>query len=194
MGQYYRPVVILDNGENNTVSTNSWDFHNGAKLMEHSYVGNHFVAMGMYLISLCDKGDGVTFVWAGDYADNADGKEDNWYGIARENEDNGVNEDTVIEAKELLASNGDGIVNPFKYIINHTTKQFVEVGEFENNKWKLHPLPLLTADGNGRGMGDYSGKKNAKSVGAWAYSRISVGNEVPDGYTKYNKWKTEYEE
>ena len=152
--------------------------------------------MGMYLISLCDKGDGVTFVWAGDYADGVDGKEEeeNWYSIASGNEDKGVNEDTVIKAIELLASNGDGIVNPFKYIINHTTKQFVEVGEFEEGKWKLHPLPLLTADGNGRGGGDYCGKNNAKSIGAWAYCRISVGNEVPDGYTKYKGWKTEYDD
>ena len=191
MGQYYRPVVILDNEENNTVSTNSWDFGNGAKLMEHSYVGNRFVAMGMYLISLCDKGYGVKFAWCGDYADAVDGKKENWYDIASDNEKNGVNMDIVAKAKELLASSG---VNPFKYIINHTTKQFVEVGEPERGKGKLHPLPWLTADGNGRGGGDYHGKKNAKSVGAWAYSRISVGNDIPEGYTKYDGWKTEYEE
>jgi hypothetical protein len=43
----------------------------------------------------------------------------------------------------------------------------------------LHPLPLLTAEGNGRGGGDYDGP-NMDMVGTWARDVISMENEAPD--------------
>ena len=42
----------------------------------------------------------------------------------------------------------------------------------------LHPLSLLTAEGNGRGGGDYNGP-NMDMVGTWARDVISMENEAP---------------
>jgi hypothetical protein len=42
-------------------------------------------------------------------------------------------------------------------------------------------LPLLTAEGNGRGGGDYRGE-NENLIGSWARDIISVEMEIPDGY------------
>lgn len=50
-----------------------------------------------------------------------------------------------------------------------------------NNDWILHPLPLLTAVGNGLGGGDYYGI-NKDQVGGWAWCTISVEDDIPVGY------------
>ena len=39
-------------------------------------------------------------------------------------------------------------------------------------------FPLLCADGNGRGGGDYEGT-NMELIGSWAFDRIGVANELP---------------
>jgi hypothetical protein len=100
----------------------------------------------------------------------------------------------------------------YRYIINHTKKEYVKVPAYEKDKWIIHPLPILLADGNGRGGGDYHDeictnpeeedldkreyvkKPNAKFVGAWAYDTISVTNNEADakGYTKID-WEDELE-
>lgn len=47
MGQYYKPVVLKEDYENKSfpciLSLTPRKMGNGAKLMEHSYVGNNFV-------------------------------------------------------------------------------------------------------------------------------------------------------
>jgi hypothetical protein len=100
----------------------------------------------------------------------------------------------------------------YRYIINHTKKQYVKVPSYEKDKWIIHPLPILLSDGSGRGGGDYKDeiclnpdekdwdkqihekKHNAKFVGAWAYDTISVTNNEADakGYTKID-WEDELE-
>ena len=44
----------------------------------------------------------------------------------------------------------------------------------------VHPLPILTAIGNGRGGGDYWGM-NQDKVGTWAMDLLEMTDEVPDG-------------
>ena len=46
---------------------------------------------------------------------------------------------------------------------------------------QINPLPLLLAQGNGQGGGDYRGK-NENTVGIWAKNEISIEFEVPEGY------------
>ena len=67
MGQYYRGVIL--NEEKNEVinSLCCYAHGNGAKLMEHSYIGNHYVRAYEYLLSTTFKNK--RFVWCGDYAD-----------------------------------------------------------------------------------------------------------------------------
>jgi hypothetical protein len=47
----------------------------------------------------------------------------------------------------------------------------------------LHPLSLLTAEGNGAGGGDYRGS-NEIIVGSWARDVISIDEEIPENYTE----------
>ena len=49
---------------------------------------------------------------------------------------------------------------------------------------KYHPLPLLVAEGNCRGGGDYNGI-NENIVGSWARDVISVENNIQEGYTEF---------
>ena len=75
MGQYYAPVILKENWKKEEqpvrASVKCYDFDNGAKLMEHSYVGNNFVKAAMLAITKFDtENKGVPFVWCGDYADN----------------------------------------------------------------------------------------------------------------------------
>ena len=46
---------------------------------------------------------------------------------------------------------------------------------------KIHPLPLLTCEGNNRGGGDYRGDEKGL-IGAWARDVISIDNMVPTGF------------
>lgn len=72
MGQYYRPLLFkadAKNCNNDTLlaSFNSWDYDNGLKLMEHSWVRNSLVCAVLCKIKQYGK---VRIVWAGDYADD----------------------------------------------------------------------------------------------------------------------------
>jgi hypothetical protein len=49
--------------------------------------------------------------------------------------------------------------------------------------YRIDPMPLLCAEGNGRGGGDYHGSA-MKLIGSWARDLISVESEIPNGYTE----------
>jgi hypothetical protein len=65
---------------------------------------------------------------------------------------------------------------PYRYIVNHTKKQYTD-----KDAEHFHPLPLLTAEGNGRGGGDYRGL-NEDKIGIWARDVISIEKAAPEGY------------
>ena len=71
----------------------------------------------------------------------------------------------------------------YKYIINFDKHVFVKIPNAKKNEYIIHPLPLLCADGNGSGGGDYDGT-NMELIGAWAFDRIGVSNELPNDITK----------
>ena len=73
-------------------------------------------------------------------------------------------------------------------ILNNELKKYIEIPE-NNDDWVIHPLPLLCADGNGLGGGDYYGI-NMDKVGIWAYDRLGVTNKRPH----YKKIKVEFKE
>ena len=63
-----------------------------------------------------------------------------------------------------------------RYIINETKKEYVNLYDVPSfDGWKYHPLPLLTADGNGLGGGDYSGS-DLMYVGRWKGDVIRVAS------------------
>ena len=183
MGQYYKPCVLKKNYKNVKQpvisSLYSHEFDNGLKLMEHSWVGNHFVKAAMQLIA---KYKGYPFVWCGDYADeiftDINGESANAYMLA--------NTITPTELEEIVKENG--IEENYKYIVNYTKREYIKVPE-DNDDWTVHPLPLLCADGNSRGSGDYRGI-NMNKVGIWAYNRIGVTNKRPH----YKRIEIKFEE
>lgn len=168
MGQYYRPTILRKNHKLVTksnpclASLSPYDFNNGAKLMEHSYIGNKYVGAVMNLIADDSHFYGHPFAWVGDYADEVNGKD--LYSCASE-----IEERTYNKYEDCIA-----LPNEFKYLVNLTKKQYIELKTYKPNVLQVHPLPLLTAVGNGRGRGDYS--RDDKRVGSWAFDRIGCTN------------------
>lgn len=68
----------------------------------------------------------------------------------------------------------------FKYLVNHDKKQFIDKSKvpLDGDGWQIHPLPLMTCEGNGRGGGDFRGE--SKLVGSWARDVISVTSKKSD--------------
>lgn len=185
MGQYYKPVSIE---KREHVLSHSYD--NGLKLMEHSYIGNHFMRAVEALLVVGGAWYGDRIVWAGDYADDERGITD------PENPDRDMNLysicDTEIKPKPIAKSH--------RFVINMDTKEFVDTTKvpisdiWTDEKGKeypfiIHPLSILTCEGNGRGGGDLH--KESKLVGKWARARVSVTNEVPADYKelKFNLYE-----
>ena len=204
MGQYYRGAIIKSYKNGNVRVRKAfccYNHDNGAKLMEHSYVGNYYVKE--YEKALATKFYGSQFVWVGDYADRSEiydaackyiedeslarakrkGYEFNPHGKW------GEEYSKFVDGKEITASEKQfsektnyNKLKDYKYIINLTKKEYVEIPT-KTNDLLIHPLPLLCCDGNGRGGGDYYGS-DIEMVGIWAYDCIGIGDEIPDGYTK----------
>jgi hypothetical protein len=170
MGQYYKVVFLAEKEENKKDFIRIFIevcFGNGMKLMEHSYLKNNFVNAIEYLLSPEGSFYKSRIVWAGDYADYEIKCAENLYHIT-ENE----------PSKEYIPKNK--ISSEYKYIVNHTKKQYID-----KNKYELyHPLPLITAEGNGRGGGDYHGI-NEDKIGLWSRDVISIEKEFPVEYDEF---------
>jgi len=80
--------------------------------------------------------------------------------------------------------------NP-QFIINYTKNQYVNIKHVKcenpevwgSEEWFIHPLPLLTCEGCGRGGGDYHQSEDHPSyqyIGAWARDIIGVSNQKAD--------------
>ncbi len=184
MGQYYRPVS-LDTMEH----LSPYAFDNGAKLMEHSYIGNNYVAAVELLLIEGGRWDKHRIVWAGDYADGE--KLDSPLFQKKEypdENDPGANIYSLLDdSKELsfliTASPSDHI-----YLVNFDKKQYVDKTKVPNlpgwdEPTQIHPLPLLTAEG-GSGNGDYRGEDPNELIGSWARNRIGLRNAIPEGFTE----------
>jgi hypothetical protein len=177
MGQYYHSAILADDKKTVVSWVYSHDIKerfkgydgrmhtmgSGLKLMEHSYLRNKFVNTFESLI----LNNPQRVVWGGDYADNCDGLDTNVFDRCEDNLK--VIPTYAVKARES------------RYIVNHTTRQFVDKTKVINNGgWKIHPLPLLTCEGNGRGGGDYRIVDGC--VGIWARDVISVQSTKPNGF------------
>jgi hypothetical protein len=181
MGQYYRPTFL--GKKNKPISfVRCYDFGSGAKLMEHSWMANDFVGFVIKeYIKVNLANDGEKEYYNEKYID-----------------ENGLN---IYDLTELAVQITDpSITDPynqkidlalpkkFKYLINHTKKEFVDKSKVPSNSegWTIHPLPLLTCEGNGRGGGDFRGEEK-DLVGRWSRDEIevsSVKGDIPKGFTE----------
>ena len=204
MGQYYRGVVLSKhtNKVKKIIIKQAFCCYahdNGAKLMEHSYVGNWYVKE--YEKALAEEFYGYPFVWVGDYAvnkfdtdvyakacafiDKATAKNAKALGYRKQKNRFGfadfVRNGEVKNEKELTFTTpyDELMSTTYEYIVNLDKKLFVRIPKDTNRELIIHPLPLLCASGNGAGGGDYEGT-NKGVIGTWAYDRIGVTNELPD--------------
>lgn len=159
--------------------------------MEHSYVGNQFVAAVETQMEPGKPFYKKRLVWAGDYADEEEGSSENLYDHLFINGD----PDEAPNPLAKLKCTAKGTNVRHRYLINHTKKEYVDkrhvpVDHYWTDKngkrWpiKIHPLPLLTCEGNGRGGGDFRGNDPKELIGRWARNVISVENEKPADYTE----------
>ncbi len=183
MGQYYRPVN-LDKQE----FLSSYNYGSGAKLTEHSWLLNPMVNAVMLALTPRGLWHLDRLVWAGDYMDDGlfmkqiKGKtrnDSNLYSCCRYDDDNGHK--PCIRQIRLGFPDGPEPT----LIVNHTNKEYVLLTGLPEEDpsdpgWHLHPLPLLTCSGNGRGGGDFNGDN--PYVGTWAGHRISSAYAAPKGF------------
>jgi len=180
MGQYYKACFVNTKKDKVEEYFESWDTNSGSKLMEHSYVGNKFVMNVTYKMINSPK----RLVWAGDYGDEIVG-EDNFYDLTNNAEKSEPFEIDMM--KHVLDAN--------TIYINHDKKEWFDLKKQTipaMRGWSgiVHPLPILTADGNGRGGGDYGGA-NMELVGTWKGDLIEISDTIPDNYIEIEPWFTE---
>lgn len=219
MGQYFKAVVIDEEGEvTHWTNPSSYD-SNFSKLIESCYLGNAYVqAFETLLIQEAP----VRVVWAGDYADaekDADGNDRtivsdrytagvgpaNLWTIIRESDVQEYLPDVkgfAIRTRPTKARRKDGSfiyrrardrtrfanawpkteVTPESHplLINWDKRLYVDkrLIEADSDGFRFHPLPLLTAEGNGRGGGDFDGLDPNHLVGSWARDHLSVSDHV----------------
>jgi hypothetical protein len=173
MGQYYKFIILNDTKKNNKeviiFYMKPHDYMHGAKLMEHSYFDIDFLNTVESILS--KEGDFYKsrIVWAGDYADDEDDSDENLYRLAEK------------YTPFTMVLKNRNIKN--KYIVNHTKKLYTPIEQKSSTDYKIHPLPLLVSEGNGRGGGDYDGN-NSDMCGSWARDVISIEEEIPENYTE----------
>lgn len=197
MGQYYKPYVRGRDGKERTfnpqnaiyrtlrntdeefgfgtangIPSDYYDHFSGLKLMEHSWLANDFV--NGVLEAIWDEPCQVA--WVGDYA----AKDKDFDGRYTDAVYRAVwGEDGLPEARfeRMPETHKDG------YLVDVTRGRYVDLAEYakaatykpkwaSEGGWCIHPLPLLTAIGNGRGGGDYHGE-HMEMVGAWAMDEIA---------------------
>ena len=191
MGQYYK-AIILDNNNKPLSKFSPLENGNGSKLMEHSWMGNDFV--NCVENQLIDKPKRL--VWSGDYADNENYKtldKDEVKTILKldsnldkdEIKKEGINLYTLSEIIDETKLN-TGSFKKGKYLINFDKKEFVNKTKVpkDSDGWVIHPLPLLTCEGNGKGGYDFYGDEKGL-VGRW--SRDIIGSSthksnIPKGF------------
>ena len=193
MGQYYK-VALIDSG------IRAIDNPSGYKLMEHAYFDNELVDSIMYELAFYGP---MQVAWVGDYANDLNGdiyetkvSSDVLQEVYNAVWEYGEDEDAYQKYKERLEHlipewDSEEQKRQYRYLVNHTLRVYIDLAEcYEMNKqedkygeWCIHPLPLLTACGNGRGGGDYySCNPDYADVGTWAFDKLEVWTEIPQGY------------
>ena len=188
MGQYYQIVILSetpDTPEIIRLALNPHNYRQGAKIMEHSYVGNDFVGLAEYMLSPLGMFYKSRMVWAGDYADTEPTTHQNLYHMTP-------------EPQLLFSCSKNFHTDDYPYIVNHTKREFVNkqrcIERYGDDYDGLivHPLPLLVSEGNGRGGGDYFGP-GENDCSRWARDIISMERTQPSNEKGYTELITQFE-
>lgn len=177
MGQYYTPYIERENGEIMTLY--SWDYDNGLKLMEHSWVGNNFVDAVTSLI----ENDPAHVGWVGDYSDAVGCPGDIYEACWCNSDEEPYKVQPEVERPYFLDKDGCWIKHG--YYVNRTKHEYVDMAQYitmnKPDEWDgiVSPLPLLTCIGNGQGGGDYHSEIERGMVGYWFMDMIEYTEEQP---------------
>ena len=183
MGQYYMAVLGNEFGTDCKVFDRTVDNeYTFAKLLEHSWWENLFV--NSFSERIYNELGRV--IWCGDYANEPDdfnfpNCSASYIPCYRK-----VWGEVV---KPLGISSSDFSLDN-KFLLNHDSKQFVDLNEYkaksiDKHGWTIHPLPLLTAVGNGRGSGDFhKGNIGFENVGIWAWHLLTISDAPAKDFTK----------
>lgn len=199
MGQYFKCITKDENGilkySMQKEGFNYYDFSSenyrsriGLKITEHSFLGNDLtnaVSHNLYHHPM-------RVVWIGD-----ESREQKYEETKFVNPDFSVPEEDYESFLNVLLNDDEGNEYGFstekgefdykhKYLINHTKKEFLDFDDYikkskailETKGWITYPVSLLTAIGNGIGLGDYDGSY-MELVGYWAYDLISIEDSIP---------------
>jgi hypothetical protein len=172
MVQNYRPVFLNNNGEILAWVDPTNYGKGGADLTMMDFLQRGCSIVPSIEMLLIEKGrmNGARLVWAGQYAPTAPTE-----ASAAEPAQNLYKMCT----KELELVPEEADASYYRYIVNHTKGQVINKERSEKYT-NIQPLPLLTAEGNGFGYGDYSIDHNL--VGYWAYDQISIEKCKPANY------------
>lgn len=195
MGQYYTPVEILylNDGMYFIIYSFSCQVkglgHNGVKLMEHSWWDNEFLTnfcARLYERSR-ENNKETHILWLGDCAEldglsSLEGLSACFARVTRRSWLKQALQDPNRKEIDIGNTNPDfSLIN--KFLVNTTKQEFINCTTYYNcnhdvDDWCIHPLPLLTAVGNGEGGGDYFGVNN-ELVGRWAGDALYIDDEEP---------------
>ena len=174
MGQYYTPII--KNIEGKVKTFDSRQYNNGLKLMEHSYMGNNFVAAVLNELEIPHQ-----VWWLGDYAIFGDFKNKEFALYSKERKRYQCSKTLRVQP---TFENQEWVYNNF-FLVNLIKREYIQLASYDSQSWQICPFPLLTSVGNGKGGGDYYGI-NQDKVGIWAGDTILVSKtcKYPDFINK----------
>ena len=187
MGQYYYAIILSETKIGKKELIRAWmsphSYSNGAKLTEHSYIGNNFIQAFEYLIS----SDGMFYksriVWVGDYAEPEENDTMNLYNMVVENGTYQCPKSVDTSCYQYIVNHSKNLYVDKERIVNKPEPEYILPHLNNYTKLILNPLPLLVSEGNGRGGGDYHGN-NEKLCGTWERDIISLERHIPENFNE----------
>lgn len=185
MGQYYRPVVKI---KNRIRVINPFDYDDGLKLMEHSFVGNPTVNAVIEHLTLYGP---CRVAWVGDYSNTESLDKDGKHFLPRVFNDETKRKRVMDmwekawgeKAKEpswVSVEHDYDYHHGNYYLFNLDRKEYIYVRKQEQGRLLTHPLAILTCSNPGSG-GNYHPKneKDENLMCSWCGDRIDFSWDPP---------------
>lgn len=187
MGQMYRALIGNVYGKRMKV----FEYHTReecicTKLMEHSWLANEFVNnVSALLYNIPGR-----LCWVGQYADNQEFK--NLATVIPSGIVTPIYEDAW--DNDIYCNNLEYVDFSItdKYLVNYDKEEYIDISEYMKksygrNNGIIHPLPLITNVGNGKGLGDFhKGNLGYEYVGIWCWQLIAFTDKPPRNYLRVN--------
>ncbi len=182
MGQSFSAILIGPRGGLTVVDP--FTYGSGVKLTEHSWIGARFP--NAVLSEVVDRPKRIA--WIGEYSLTQLSEDQfsfsNGFISSKDQYKIIYDEATGRHSKALKVTVNIDVDCADWFVVNESKKIFFDLEQYvcENitaDGWCLHPVPLLTAVGNGLGGGDFYGK-GIEDIGKWAFDKISISKYLPD--------------